>query len=209
MGWNAASFVSALVLSGCIFSPLCAQTERRDTADLWFLCGWDPRSPSSRRVVVDLSLQAGQFNRTPNADDIRAVQAAGGHVLYQFPIALLRADLDTGAIRDLVDGPHAIADAAFTVPDTAKYNADVQIFYKRPITGADEEALRQLGLDDRLKMPIPVIQTVTPDSLIPRIAALPGVDFVRATAWGCMEPLQASPLLPRPASPGRVRSNQR
>jgi hypothetical protein len=188
---------------------LCAQTERRDTADLWFLCGWEPRPPTSRRVVVDLSLQAGHFNRTPNADDIRAVQAAGGHVLYRFRVALLRADLDTGAIRDLVDGPHAIADAAFAVPDTSKYNADVQIFYKRPITKGDEEALGQLGLYDRLKMPIPVLQTVTPDSLIPQIAALPGVDFIRARAWRCVEPLQDSPLFPRPPSPGSVRSNQR
>ena len=173
MGWNTTSFLAALFLSGYILTPLCGQTEPRDTTDLWFLCGWGPRAPTTRRVIVDLSLQAGQLNRMPNRDDIRTVQAAGGRVLYQFRVALLRADLDTGAIRDLVDGPQAIAAAAFTVPGTSKYDASVQIFYKRPITAPDEAGLRQLGLYELFKMPIPVLQTVTPDSLIPRIAALP------------------------------------
>ena len=186
MVWNTAPFLTGLLLTACILTPSYAQTGPRVTAELRFLCGWEPRPPATGRVIVDLSLQAGQFNRTPNPDDIRAVQAAGGYVLYQFRVALLRADLDTGAIRELVDGPHAIADAAFTVPDTSAYNADVQIFYKRPITNGDEESLRQLGLHDLLKMPIPVLQTVVPDSLIPRIAALPGVDFIRATSYGCV-----------------------
>jgi hypothetical protein len=208
MGWNTSSFLPALFLSGCILTPLCAQTEPRDTAHLWFLCGWEPRPPTTRRVIVDLSLQAEQFNRTPSPEDIRAVQAAGGHVLYQFRVALLRAELDTGAIRDLVDGPHAIADAAFTVPETSKYNAGVQIFYKRPITNRDEEGLRQLGLYDLFKMPIPVLQTVAPDSLIPRIAALPGVDFIRATAHRCMGDEQGT-FLQRSPPAGRLRSNWR
>jgi hypothetical protein len=154
--------------------------ERQDTPELLFLFGWTPGPPATRRLTVDLALETGQLNRTPNVDDIRAVRAVGGKVLYQFRVALLRADLDTGAIRDLIDGPHAIANAAYTVPDTSKYYAYVQIFYKRAITHRDEDALGRLGLSDRLKMPIPVILTATPDSLIPLIAALPGVDFIRA-----------------------------
>jgi hypothetical protein len=138
-------------------------------------------------VIVDLSLHAGQFNRTPTADDIRAVEAAGGRVVYQFRVALLRAELDTGAVRALVNDSSGIADAAFTVPDSSKFDASVQMFYKHPITDHDEEALRHLGVYEVARMPIPVLQTAVPDSLIPRIAALPGVDFVRATAWGCAQ----------------------
>jgi hypothetical protein len=183
--------------------------EPQDTPELLFLCGWESGPPATRRLIVDLALEVGQLNRAPNANDIRAVQAAGGQVLYQFRVALLRADLDTGAIRDLIDGPHAIATAAYTVPDTSKYYAYVQIFYKRPITDRDEDALGQLGLSERLKMPIPVIQTVTPDSLIPRIAALPGVDFIRATSIACAASQPDTPLLPRPHSQGGERSNRR
>ncbi|HEX2610400.1 MAG TPA: hypothetical protein VHK68_05265 [Gemmatimonadales bacterium] len=209
MRWSATSFIAGFLLCAGSFTPLHAQFERQDTPGLLFLCGWVPGPPATRRLIVDLALDAGHFNRTPNADDIRAVQAAGGHVLYQFRVAVLRAELDTGAIRDLIDGPHAIANAAYTVPDTSKYDAYAQIFYKRPITNRDEDALGQLGLSDRLKMPSPVIETVTPDSLIPRIAALPGVDFIRARSIACVEAQPSTPLVPRPHSPRGARSNRR
>jgi hypothetical protein len=203
------SFLPGFLLCGCIFTPLHAQMERQDTPELLFLCGWVSGPPATRRLIVDLALEAGHLNRAPNADDLRAVQAAGGHVLYQFRVAVLRAELDTGAIRDLIDGPHAIANAAYTVPDTSKYYAYVQIFYKRPITNRDEDALGQLGLSERLKMPMPVIQTVTPDSLIPRIAALPGVDFIRATSIACAASQPDTPLVPRPHSQGGEESDRR
>jgi hypothetical protein len=206
--WRTTSFLPGFLLCGCIFTSLHAQMEPEDTPELLFLCGWESEPPATRRLIVDLALEVGQLNRAPNANDIRAVQAAGGQVLYQFRVALLRADLDTGAIRDLIDGPHAIATAAYTVPDTSKYYAYVQIFYKRPITDRDEDALGQLGLSERLKMPIPVIQTVTPDSLIPRIAALPGVDFIRATSIACAASQPDTPLVPRPHSQGGERSNR-
>jgi hypothetical protein len=207
--WSITSFLPRFLLCGCIFGPLHSQMERQDTPELLFLCGWESGPPATRRLIVDLALEAGHLNRTPNSDEIHAVQAAGGHVLYQFRVAVLRAELDTGAIRDLIDGPHAIANAAYTVPDTAKYYAYVQIFYKRPITNRDEDALGQLGLSDRLKMPIPVILTVTPDSLIPRIAALPGVDFIRARSITCLASQSSTPLVPRPHSPGGARSSRR
>src|SRR5256712_12890031 len=149
MDQNTSSFLlSAFLVSGCTLAPLRAQTspQTRDTADLAFVCEWQPRPPITRRVIVDLSLHAGQFNRTPNGEDVRAVQAAGGRVLYQFRVALLRAELDTGAVGALVKGPAAIANAAFTVPDTTKFDANVQIFYDRAITDADKNALRTLGV---------------------------------------------------------------
>jgi hypothetical protein len=207
--WSTTSFLPGFLLCGCIVTPLHAQMVREDTPELLFLCGWESGPPATRRLIVDLALDAGHLNRMPNADDIRAVQAAGGHVLYQFRIAVLRAELDTGAIRDLIDGPHAIANAAYAVPDTSKYYAYVQIFYKRPITDRDEDALGQLGLSDRLKMPIPVILAVTPDSLIPRIATLPGVDFIRARSIACLASQPSTPLVPRPHSRGGARSNLR
>ena len=191
MAWHPCSpFLPVCLLGGCIPAPPRAQASpQRDTADLAFVCEWQPRPPITKRVIADLSLHAGQFNRTPNADDIRAVEAAGGRVVYQFRVALLRAELDTGAVHAVVNDSSGIADAAFTVPDSSKFDASVQIFYKHPITDHDEEALRHLGVYDVARMPIPVLQTAVPDSLIPRVAALPGVDFVRATAWGCAQPM--------------------
>src|SRR5438093_11967752 len=106
MAWNPCSpLLPVWLLSGCIVPALRLQTsQQRDTVHLDFVCEWQPRPPITKRVIVDLSLHAGQFNRTPNADDIRAVEAAGGRVLYRFRVALLRAELDTAAVRALVAG---------------------------------------------------------------------------------------------------------
>ena len=141
----------------------------------------------STRISVDLSLHVDQFKNAPSADDIRAVQAAGGRVLYTFRVALLRAELDTGAVRALVVGPKAIANVAFAVHDTSKMVAEVQVFSKRrPITERDKADLRRFAVDTLLHMPSDVIEALIPDSLIPRVVALPNVEFVRATPWGCM-----------------------
>jgi hypothetical protein len=171
-------------------TPLLAQAAPvvKFWAELGLVCEWEPRPPITKRVIVDLSLRASNYGRMPNAEDVRAVQAAGGRVLYQFRVALLRAELDTGAVRSLVKGPAAIANAAFTVPDTTKFDATVQIFYDRAITDADMEALRALGVAEIDQAPNPVLEASVPDSLIPLIAALPRVQYVRATGWGCAAP---------------------
>ena len=91
--------LAGFLLCGCLFASLHAQMEREDTPELLFLCGWASGPPATRRLIVDLALEAGQLNRAPNANDIRAVQAAGGQVLYQFRVALLRADLSECSAR--------------------------------------------------------------------------------------------------------------
>src|SRR2546426_2079581 len=190
MRWSKRSslLVSPFVIA-CIGPPLLAKGAPvvKFWADLGFVCEWEPRPPITNRVIVDLSLRASNYGRMPNAEDVRAVQAAGGRVLYQFRVALLRAELDTGAVRALVKGPAAIANAVFTVPDTTKFDANVQIFYDRAITDADKDTLRTFGVVE-VDQSDPVLEASVPDSLIPRIGALPGVHFVRATGWGCAAP---------------------
>jgi hypothetical protein len=201
MSWSKRSclLVSPFVVT-CIATPLLAQAAPvvKFWAELGFVCEWEPRPPTTKRVIVDLSLGASNYGRMPNAEDVRAVQAAGGRVLYRFHVALLRAELDTSAVRALVKGPGAIANAAFTVPDTTKFDANVQIFYRRAITDADKEALRALGVVEIDQAPTPVLEASVPDSLIPLIAALPGVQYVRATGWGCAAPLRGERTQRRP-----------
>ena len=178
--------------------PAQAVPQGPDSALWGFICGWQPRAPQAQRIIVDLLLYAGNSGRIPNADDIRAVEAAGGRVLYKFRVALLRVELDTGAVRALAAGPTAIANAAWAVHDTSKVDADVQIFYKRAITEGDKADLRRLGvrlgvwmwnIDSIGESPDHrVIESLIPDSLIAPVAALPSVQFVRATGWACAAP---------------------
>src|SRR5258706_8571045 len=191
MSWSMRS--SLLVwpfVIACIGTPLLAQAAPvvKFWAELGFVCEWEPRPPITKRVIVDLSLRASNSGRLPNAEDIRAVEAAGGRVLYQFRVALLRAELDTGAVRALVKGPAAIANAAFTVPDTTKFDANVQIFYDRAITDPDKDTLRTLGVVEVDQSPNPVLEASVPDSLTPRLWAFPEVQLVRPPASGCAAP---------------------
>lgn len=185
--------ILALLLDSCILALLPGQAppQASDTTQLAFVCDWQPRPPRSKRVIVDLLLESGNFNRTPNGDDIRAVRAAGGRVLYEFHVALLRAELDTASIRALSSGRTAIVDAAYSVPDTSEFDADLQVFYARPINDADEAAMRHLGTSILWRNPTAyphVLEVRAPDSLFSRIAALPGVQFVRANAVACAVP---------------------
>ncbi len=186
------SGLTALLLGGWFARPLQSQARSpsSDTANRpEFICDWTPGPPVARRLVVDLLLESGQFNRTPSLDDVRAVQAAGGRVLHTFHVAVLRAELDTAAVRFLVAGPSSIADAAYSVADTLSLGVRLQIFYKRAITNADESALRELGASDFYREPSPpVLAAFAPDSIIPRLQRLPGVAFVRAYAVVCGRP---------------------
>jgi len=199
MTWSKRSCLLVLpFVVACIATPLLAQATpvKKLYPELAFVCEWEPRPPTTKRVIVDLSLGRGDYNRKPTAEDGRAVQAVGGRVLYQFRVALLRAELDTSAVRALVKGRAAIASAAFTVPDPTKFDARVQIFYRRAITDTDKEALRALGVLEVDQAPNPVLEASVPDSLIPLIAALPGVQYVRATGWGCAAPARGERIRP-------------
>jgi hypothetical protein len=134
---------------------------------------------------VDLRLRSGNKNRVPTAEDVRAVEAAGGRVVHRFHVAVLRAVLDTAAVRGLMRGSDAIADQANAVVDPADFRVATQVFYTRALTAADEHALASVGGERIGRAPIPVLYAVLPDSAIPRAARLPGVAFVRAVAVGC------------------------
>jgi hypothetical protein len=75
---------------------------------------------------------------------------------------------------------------ASSVSDSLDLTAEVQVFYTRPITPQDRQAVERLGAR-RLGRPIPrrVLYAEVPDSAIPALSLQPGVDFVRARAMVC------------------------
>ncbi|HXT16165.1 MAG TPA: hypothetical protein VN706_11085 [Gemmatimonadaceae bacterium] len=150
------------------------------------LC-WSTRSlGSSPHLVVDLRLKSGNGNRVPSDDDARAVTALGGTVLHRFNVAVLRASLDTIALRHLLADRTGGADVAYPVADTARHDVRVQIFYVRELTAADDSMLVTMGATGLRRPPNSRNISVTvPDSVVPAIARLPAVTFVRAQAMVC------------------------
>ena len=118
------------------------------------------------RVVVDLAL------KRPMEDAIGAVRAAGGQVRHRFSVALLRAELDTAAVRRLLQGPAKIASWAWAVPDTARRDLVVMIDLRASFRDAQARELRELGGWVVAEPGSHFVQAIVPDSMIPRLRAL-------------------------------------
>ena len=174
--------------SAFAISAACLPAQSRVTAAPGAMyCALDRSLGPRRSLVVDLRLRSGDANRTPTAADSAAVRNAGGQPVYAFRVAVLRAALDTSALRVLLSARGGIADVAYTVADTSRRDVRLQVFFSRPVTDADAAALARLGATDVRRMPNRRILSLTaPDSVVPRIDAAAGVTLVRAQAMECV-----------------------
>lgn len=194
---NMEQCILSLCLGLAILAPVEGQS-RLDTVSvphLIFICNWEPHPPHESTLVVDLVLESGETNRLPTQADLDAVRSRGGRILHVFNVAMVRAAIDTAAVRALVAGPDAIATAAYSVPDTQNTYVPLQIFYTRLIEDGDVRKLRQLGAYG-LGRGRAILGVFLPDSTIPIVERLPDVRIVRASAIVC-------------AHPSNLRSNQR
>ena len=148
--------------------------------------------------MADLGLRSGPYNEVANAADSAAVVAVGGRVLYAFHVAVLRVEVPARALYDLTTGPGRVADVAYPVRHPARHDVAVQVFFDRPATTADVDRVWRAGgaggSPRAVSGPVvlavegPVAGTVA-DSLVQRVEAIPGVDFVRAMAFACATPV--------------------
>ena len=150
-----------------------------------FVCGIFSDLLPGPVVVADLRLRSGNGNTLPADSEVKRIQATGGTVLHRFNVALVRARVDTASLRGLVS-PSGIADYATLVDDARRSDASLQIFFSRPITGDDIEALRRIKVKASPIPPRPtILYAVAEDRTIPAIQKMAGVDFVRARAMAC------------------------
>ena len=165
-----------------------AETTRRRSPGAvrpMFVCGIFSDLLPGPVVVADLRLRSGNRNRVLADSDVKRIQATGGTVLRRFNVALVRARVDTGSLRGLVS-PSGIADYATLVDDASRFDASLQIFFSRPISGDDIEALRRMKVKASPIPPRPnILYAVAEDGTIPTIQQMAGVDFVRARAMAC------------------------
>lgn len=89
------------VFVGLFLCAIATSTYAQAAPDA-ILC-WSSRILGSRqRIIVDLRLKSDSGNRQPSSEDVGAIAALGGTVLYRFNVAVLRASLDTAALRQLL-----------------------------------------------------------------------------------------------------------
>lgn len=157
----------------------------------WYGRGCPPRlgRPAVARAVFDVYGRARIRSNRPWDSTARAVERAGGRVLHRFHIDVVRAELDTSAVRALVLGPERIAQMAEQVLASNRVNLRVQISYSRPVTGADSAYIARLGGLVMGTPPVrPMLLVDLPDSILPDVMRAPGVRTVSARLVGCSRP---------------------
>src|SRR5262245_46807445 len=156
------------------------------------LC-WTSRSfGANPRIVVDLRLRSGNANRLPSAADVRAIAELGGSVLHRFNVAVIRASVDTTALRQLIGARTGLADVAYPVLDPTRHDVRIQVFYRRDMSAADDSTLLVLGATGLWWRPKSrVVSATLPDSLVPVVSRLPDVSEIRAQSIACIIPTGA------------------
>jgi hypothetical protein len=155
---------------------------------LSFDCAWHPRAPTTERVLVDLVLTRREADprHLPTAEEVEAVRHAGGTVRHHFHVPMVRAELDTAAVRKLITGPGAVATFARTAPDPRTFEVVAQIRYDRAVRVSDLRAIERLGGQEQWYVPRPhIIAVALPDSVVPRVGRLPGVRSIEPYSVGC------------------------
>jgi hypothetical protein len=182
--------LSALVfLSACgsLFEP--RPTERDPVWLASETCtSWSPHAPRHDRIVVDLTVFGPDYLETmpgPTEAQREAVRREGGSVLHSFHVRIIRAELDTAAIRRLIFGPNRIANMATAVRDPDDRRVDIQIEFSRRVTDQHLQTLRFAHFAiERVDEPFHVVARVD-DAWLPLLKGMPDVRFVRAQEIIC------------------------
>ncbi|CAN5326946.1 hypothetical protein BH24GEM2_BH24GEM2_14180 [soil metagenome] len=151
-----------------------------------FMCGsWAPRaSAQGERVMADLQLVSQNLGSRPSARTLEAIRAAGGKVLHTYHVPMVRAEIDTAAVRHLATLPNPVVHSARIVTDTTPREVTLEVNYDHLIQAVDAKRLVDIGARNAGRSPRGMITNV-PDSIIPRIADLPGVTRVTLASAIC------------------------
>jgi hypothetical protein len=171
------------------FSYGCHQFINEPTEDL---CIWEPHLPPPGRMLLDLHFRrksdgemvASEPTSRVLPSEISAVQAVGGRVEYIFNVPILRVEIDRDQIPRFVRSPNGVVTYASTPADPRITELGVRLFFSRPARVSDAKVIEHLGgrvwaKPDPVNDGRPMIDACVPDKGIPRVRALPGLDFLR------------------------------
>jgi hypothetical protein len=182
------SVLALLVACGSLLEP--SPTERDAIWIAYEACSsWRPHAPSRARFVVDLTVfhvVDDDPTGAPTDAQLDALRKEGGTIVHSFNVGVIRAVLDTAAIRRLVLGPHRVGELATAVRDPDDRRLRVRVQYSHRMTDDDLAALRAIGA--RIEWSSPAYRdadVVIADEWIPLIPALPHVLRVRAQSLIC------------------------
>ena len=150
---------------------------------------WEPATPGATRTVVDFYF--GNNAGAPTAQQVAAVEQAGGVVRYLFHVPIVRAEIDVDAVAGIVQGTAKASGASYaiTVPDTSRRDVQLIVVLSRPVTDADIAAVESLGgtVTNRWSAALNGYAVAIADAQVPRLVALPGITSVERNGLACLD----------------------
>ena len=152
-----------------------------------YLCGWFPHPPREEVILADIFFSHSSRSSPPTRAEIDSVRALGGEIQYVFNVPVVRARIERDRVPALAEG--GLARMVQTVSDPRRQDLGVRIFFGRPAAGSDADRVAELGgyvewrpdpVNDGRRM----MEAYVPDSVIPRIKAIPGFRWIEV-GGGC------------------------
>ncbi len=146
--------------------------------------GWSPSEPNVNLGLFDIFWglrELGDVGTGPRSEHRAAVLEAGGTLVHQFNVPMIRAILSLRRVPELG------ANLVTGVPDASVFIVDVGVGYSRRLTDSDIDFFESLGgaVTHRFTS-INAIAGELPDSAIPMLRARPEVRYVEGNGVSCL-----------------------
>jgi len=182
--WTVIFLPAVALLASCghesVVEPQVAVVESMPCAGpSMFACGsWSPCRPNPAAAVFDLDMSA--------HGSVEAIRQAGGTIVHEFNVPIVRALLPVDAIPGLVSSRQI--SAAFEVPPESALDFGGFIGIPLPLTSDDREFLASAGVTIKHEFTsIDAVFALIPDAAVPAIRIRPGVRYVEINGVACAE----------------------
>jgi len=182
--WTVIFLPAVALLASCgddsVVEPRVTVVESaRCTGPSMFACGhWSPCRPDSATATFDLDVIA--------PGSVEAIRKAGGTIVHEFNVPIVRAFLPVDAIPGLVNSRQVWA--AFEVPPGSGLDFRGIIAFSLPLTSDDREFLASAGVTIKQEIPwVDALTALIPDAAVPAIRMRPGVRHVEIDGVICSE----------------------
>lgn len=170
----------ATVMVGCGRASSPTRPPAPDPGNALFACGsWSPQEPTVGVAVFDLHV--------PGADPRQAIRDAGGVILHEYGVPLLRVRLRVDAVRDLYGVRYLWS--ARQVSEDQPPQFDGIVGTSTPLSAADRDFLESVGVIVLQEYPggVRFIRALIPDAAVPALRQYPGVSSVEVNSLACTQ----------------------
>ena len=148
-------------------------------------CRVPPGEPPAGSRIYDLKLHRRLEGPDPRDQLTPLVERIGGRVIHRFNVHALRVSLAAKQAGFLLRADSSNVAMAIEVLNPESYDIPVYIHYPGLPAPEDFDRLEPYTVRRLSRRARPFVQTIVPDSNVPRIEQLPGVAKVRVQLGGC------------------------